>query len=399
MSIELLEPIEVMDRAEISGGTVLVKYSKTESELSALRAKHEGVVFDLTTTKGDKEARSARLELVTLRTSLEKKRKEFKAPALDLGGKIDSEAKRITAEILVLETFIDQQIKADEKRRDDEKAERERIEALRVQGIQDKIATIRGFVAKCQGIRAERISKGIELLEKIDTGSGVFFEFECQAVAAQAETLQAMRDMHAAAVKHETELSRIEAQRIENERIAEQHRIQAKAMAAQQAEIDRAAAAIKAEQDRLEAEKIRITEAERERSAKVEYERIQREQAEAVQQERIRSELDHATIPAQDIFHIDDAAILTDFAERWPHVNAEADAEEAAQASSGPTINLGQIRSRLGIDGEDLGVTARLLSALGFEPCATDKAAKLYRESQFLLICKELVKHIQSVAE
>ena len=132
MDIEMLEDAEVLDRAEISGTTVLVRYSKTEAALAELRTKYEGIAFDLTTTKGDKEARTARKELVTLRTSLEAKREELKAPALEFGKKIDGEAKRITAEIVALENEIDLQIKADEQRRADEKAEKERIEAERV---------------------------------------------------------------------------------------------------------------------------------------------------------------------------------------------------------------------------------------------------------------------------
>ncbi|WP_342617182.1 hypothetical protein [Rhodoferax sp. GW822-FHT02A01] len=173
---EVVEEVEVLDRAEISGSTVLVQYSKTEADLAALRKKHAGVVFDLTTTKGDKEARAARLELVTLRTSLEKKRKEFKAPALEFGKKIDSEAERITKEIVALETHIDLQIKADEKRRADEKAERERIEAARVQGLRDKIALIRACLTRCEGITAERIATGIAMVEKLDVSAAVFAE-------------------------------------------------------------------------------------------------------------------------------------------------------------------------------------------------------------------------------
>ena len=230
---------EVLDRAEINDGNVVVEYSRTEAALAELRQKYSGVVFDCTTTKGDKEARAARLELTTLRTSLEKKRKEFKAPALEFGKKIDSEAARVTAEILSIENPIDEQIKADEKRRADEKAERERIEAERIKTIKDKIATIRGFVAKCQGINAERIANGIEMVSKISTGADEFAEFEGEAKTSQAETLRAMRELHAATKAREEEAARVEAQRIENERIAEEQRIASEKLAAERAELGR----------------------------------------------------------------------------------------------------------------------------------------------------------------
>lgn len=385
-----METIEVLDRAEISGSNVIVEYSKTEAALADLRTKYAGVVFDLKTTKGDKEARAARLELVTLRTSLEKKREEFKAPALAFGNKIDAEAKRVKAEIVKLETFIDQQIKADEDRRAAEKAEKDRIEALRVQGLQDRIAVIRGFVAKCQGISAERIAKGIELVSKIDTGADVFFEFQGQALAAQVETLQAMRDMHTAAESREAESAKVEAQRIENERIAEKNRIQAEAMAMQQAALDKAAADIKAEQDRLEAERERITEEER---VKAEVAARARADAEAkrASDEAIAKAKSEVSLSAP----IDkeepsiSIAIIAPVAMNNVAILAGKDNE-----SGPPTLKLGQICTRLGFR-----VTADFLRILGFEPAGLERAAVLYHDADFPRICTAMIRHITEVRQ
>jgi hypothetical protein len=237
-----MEQVEVLDRAEINGQTVIVEYSKTEAALAVLRGKYENVVFDCTTTKGDKEARSARLDLTTLRTSLEKKRKELKAPALDLGKKIDSEAERVTVEIVKLEKPIDEQIKADEARRAAEKFERDRIEAERIQALQDKITSIHAFVQKCHGISAERIATGIEKVKLIDTNQDVFFEFSTDATAAKSATLQAMQELHAKAVGSEAVAAKVEAQRIENERVAAEQKVLADSLALQKAELDKAAA-------------------------------------------------------------------------------------------------------------------------------------------------------------
>jgi len=63
------------------------------------------------------------------------------------------------------------------------------------------------------------------------------------------------------------------------------------------------------------------------------------------------------------------------------------------QTDTGATMRLGQISERLGFT-----VTADFLAGLGFDPCATDKAAKLYRARLFPVICRELVKHINHVA-
>lgn len=59
---------------------------------------------------------------------------------------------------------------------------------------------------------------------------------------------------------------------------------------------------------------------------------------------------------------------------------------------SPPTLRLGQIGERLGFS-----LTSDFLRTLGFEPSARDKAAMLYHESQFALICGALIERIQSV--
>mgnify|MGYP000576626776 CR=1 FL=1 len=94
--------------------SALAEYSPTAAALADLRQRFAGVVWDVTTTKGNNEARAARLELVKLRTSLEAKRKELKAPALERSRLIDAEAARITGEIVALERPIDEQIKVAE---------------------------------------------------------------------------------------------------------------------------------------------------------------------------------------------------------------------------------------------------------------------------------------------
>lgn len=58
--------------------------------------------------------------------------------------------------------------------------------------------------------------------------------------------------------------------------------------------------------------------------------------------------------------------------------------------NSAPTLRLGQINERLA----PISLTAEGLATLGFKHAATDKAAKLYHESDFDLICDALTRHI-----
>lgn len=57
-----------------------------------------------------------------------------------------------------------------------------------------------------------------------------------------------------------------------------------------------------------------------------------------------------------------------------------------------PSLRLGQITERLGFT-----VTADFMLTLGFAPAATDKASKLFHESDFKAICAAILRHVSAV--
>ncbi|WP_171020174.1 DUF1351 domain-containing protein [Hydrogenophaga sp. 2FB] len=373
-------PIDLIDRAEINAGGVLVQYSKTEAALAALREKYTGATFDMTTTKGDKEARAARLELTTLRTGLEKRRKEFKAPALEFGKKIDAEAARITAEIEALEQPIDAQIRADETRRAAEKAERERIEAERVAVHQNRLAVIRACVGKAQGLPSARIAVGIEQVERMVTDAATWEEFAGEAATAQAETLAAMRSMFDAAKAREDEEARVELQRVENERIAAENRAQAERLAEAQRELDAKAAAFQAEQDAIAARRAE-EEAEAERKAQ--------DAIKVAATPAVHTYENGAPMYSTTTFKDNGEPImLTPEGKRSVFCDLNDDIELEK-----PTVKLGELNTRLGFI-----VTADFIESLGFT-ATVERNARLYRESDFPRICAAIVRHVQGVAQ
>jgi hypothetical protein len=316
---------EVVDRAEIRDGRAVVAYTQTERALADLRQRYGGAAFDCTTTAGDKAARAARLELVTLRTALEKRRAEFKAPALEFGRLIDAEAKRITGEILALEIPIDAAIKADEKRRAAEKAERERIEAARLDRHRRAINEIRAAATGHAAANAATLAEAITAVVALDVSPSRYDEFAPAAQQAQADTLDALRRLHAAAVEREAEAARLDAERARLARVEEfqkrLHRIRALPLAV----LGKGSAAIataigsiealkfdtwaeyagQAEDARTEAlQQMREAHAdavERERVAAAqaaEAERLQRQQAEMAEQQR-RQDEERARVEAQ----------------------------------------------------------------------------------------------------
>src|SRR5690625_2094013 len=63
------------------------------------------------------------------------------------------------------------------------------------------------------------------------------------------------------------------------------------------------------------------------------------------------------------------------------------------QTDEPATLRLGQINERL----SPITLTAQRLADLGIEPAATERASKLYRESDFVRICDALIEHVEQV--
>ena len=266
--------------------TEIAEYSQTAAALSDLRHRYAGVAFNVTTTKGMDEAKKARQEVKGYRTALEAKRKEIKAPALERCRLIDDEAKTITSALLELEEPIDQQIKAEEARKEAEKAAKAEAERNRVARHHAVIQDLRGIPADVASATAEEVLKAFNELAALDITSSLE-EFQGQAQLAKDETLDKLREMHDAAVANEAEQARIKSeQEAEAARIAAERAELAKLRAEQEAR-DREAAAIRAEQERKDREAREAVEREQaaklaaERAAQAEELRKQREAQEA----------------------------------------------------------------------------------------------------------------------
>ncbi len=251
--------------------TAVAEYTPIAAALAAARARYQDVVWDLTTTRGNEDARRARREIVSLRTGLEARRKELKAPLLAQAKLVDDEARRITAELLQLEEPIDALIRADERRREEERAAREAAERARVAGIQAKIKAIMDQPIKAVRIRsAALLQTAIDTLAAQEIDPDEFEEFAEDARLAHAEALAAMRTMLAEIREREAEEARARAEREAQAKrdaasAAERAEAERQAREAQEAEVARLAAK-RAEIERQQAE-IERQQAEIERQA------------------------------------------------------------------------------------------------------------------------------------
>lgn len=149
------------------------------------------------------------------------------------------------------------------------------------------------------------------------------------------------------------------------------------------------AARLGEEQRRQEAERERIRAEEQAKAEKAARDRIEAEQREALAREvaeaRKTAGPEKPTIP------------LTSTPVASPAVSSQAPNVVPMGTRAPDTaarIKLGEINARLA----PIALTADGLAALGFQPVATEKAAKLYAAGDFPRICSALVAHVSKVS-
>jgi hypothetical protein len=237
----------------------LVKYSVTDAALESYRDEFLPLtVKGLDDLEGYEKVREARLFIKGERVNVEKRRVELKAHSLEYGRAVDAEAKRITDAILEVENHLI----AEQKKIDDEKA-RMKFEKEQREKLPDrkaKVAEIGAEITEAELLTLDDVAFGEVLNTLIAT------KLEQQRVEQEERD----RALKAEAERIEAEKKAIEDERLEAERearhkaeveeasrkAAEQARIQAEIDAKRKGDERIAAeAAAKAEADRIEAER------------------------------------------------------------------------------------------------------------------------------------------------
>jgi len=382
--------------------------SKTESDLRDLVKKSADIV-EVNNMAGRDQAHRIGMDLKTARVLIEKTGKAAREDATAFSKAVIAEEKRlveiITPEedrVFALRDQWDTKVENERQAKIAAEAERMRKIASAIEGIRERETDV---IRICK--TAAHTQDEIACLEKLPITKDTFQERFDEAVVLKATVLNSMRTVLAGRV------------------------------AAEAAEVERAAAA-KAEAERIEAEraelvKLRAEAAERERLAKIESDRIAAEQAAeakrlaemaAVQESVARAEqAERDRVAAQVKAQLEQqaAALAAERKaldeERAADAKAKADAAAAIEAAKAPPViesapaveqgtdsaipggtwpfpalRLGQITERLGF-----ALTADFLLSLGFAASARDRAAMLYHEHEFPLICAALTRHISAV--
>lgn len=203
----------------------ITEYKQTEAGLAELREQYK-TVPDVQTKDGMELAREARRNCVALRSTIEERRRELKAPVLDRGRLIDAEAKRITDEISKVETPFDLAIKAEEGRIEAAREAKRKAAAERRAKIDAQLAAIRDFPLQHLSSSAEALALAIA---EVPDPEQFALDEDYQAEAKRLydttiERLQMMRE------------ARLESDRVRAEQEAEAARLAAE-RAAHDAEI------------------------------------------------------------------------------------------------------------------------------------------------------------------
>lgn len=175
--------------------------------------------MDVTTSAGMKAAIAYRATFRELRVEAEKARQIRKKPILEIGRLLDSRAKELEAEITPFEDRFDSAIKAEETRKEAEKAAAAAHERQRIERIQLAIRDIRGSLIDVAGRSSDAIKEKLQVLVALEIGPATFNEFALEADAARTDVLAKLREMHDTVQAQEAETRRLADERAEFERL------------------------------------------------------------------------------------------------------------------------------------------------------------------------------------
>jgi hypothetical protein len=194
----------------------IVNIDKVGEGIAELTKLYKGVVFAVDTKEGMKAAIAARAACREPRLAVERIRESAKKPILELGRKLDGEAKRIKDSLAALEDPIDAQIKAHEQKLEDERQAKIQREQQRVADIQGRIADMRTAVNGA--LRAKTSADIVRILADVQgvvIDPELFAEFKDTATLAKSESVAEIERIRDEFIAREQEAERLRKERAE----------------------------------------------------------------------------------------------------------------------------------------------------------------------------------------
>jgi len=167
-------------------------YSTYLQRVERAKVRVKDVKYDITTTIGMGEAKEYRALFRDIRIEAEKERKARKEPLLIIGKLLDNANAEIERSVSEYEDRFDSDIKAEEKRKEDEKAEKLRLEEQAKAVISNKIDAIKNKPLQLIGASSDHIEIAIANIKALTPTSEEYGERFVEAEYAIKDALVAL---------------------------------------------------------------------------------------------------------------------------------------------------------------------------------------------------------------
>ncbi|WP_235616423.1 hypothetical protein [Pseudomonas yamanorum] len=267
--------------------TDIAEYRPHEEQIVRLETTYGKLVVDCSTSEGLANAKEVRVDIRDVRYALANTTKTALVPyqqaVKDAQARVNQVKEfgdTLKDRVLAIETPVDEAIKAEEKRIADAKAERERVEAERVDAIRAKITRFSSVAAAYASRSAADVAGILKGVKESVILPEEYGEFEAEGTIARDNAIEQLEALHKAAIDREEAAAKLLAQQKELDDLREKQRIadaEAEELRKQRAEEDRLR--LKKQQDELDQQR-------RDMEAQQRQQREQQEEQQRQQRER-----------------------------------------------------------------------------------------------------------------
>lgn len=267
--------------------TDIAEYRPHEEQIVRLETTYAKLVVDCSTSEGLASAKEVRVDIRDVRYALDKTTKTALVPyqqkvkeAQARVNQVKEFGETLKTRVLAIEEPVDEAIKAEEKRIADAKAERERVEAERVDAIRAKITRFSSVAAAYASRSVADVAGILQGVKASVILPEEYGEFEAEGTIARDNAIEQLEALHKAAIDREEAAAKLLAQQKELDELREKQRIadaEAEELRKQRAEEDRLR--LKKQQDELDQQR-------RDMEAQQRQQREQQEEQQRQQRER-----------------------------------------------------------------------------------------------------------------
>lgn len=193
--------------------TIIPVYNQTAKDLATLEAELKGLVINVETPAGMKEAKKILSRLVKCRTTLESVRKEANQDLIKAKAANDDEAKRINKRVIALEEPVRAQVEKKEAEEAAAQAAKDEADRARLLRLTTAIQDVRDTPASVQGQASNIINGALQRIKAAEFAEDDFAEYWQQALDARDAVIGRLTTMLHDQKQHEAEQAQIKADR------------------------------------------------------------------------------------------------------------------------------------------------------------------------------------------